>query len=281
VRMTHASVKPRIGDSYDFAPDEDEEETMESTATETKPFAPHVRTRTTIIIPDSPPLRPVDRKGKGRARDEDLDEVWDLEADDWIAPHNNGTSVSTPGSSSSRGKKRKRQAVEIVEVLSDDESDSESGHASASTATSAASSQSVKPEKMQTVLVCASCRRPLRTGGDKLWALRCGHMIDSRCYRKLAEQPASPDDIVAANEEAVVDEGQGKSKRRRKASGGRSKGKGKDKAPAPVLPKVVETHEWACPVSNCRRTHWSERVVTGSVSVWQPMKETGAIGVFV
>ena len=71
-----------------------------------------------------------------------------------------------------------------------------------------------------------------------------------------------------------------KSQKKHKAK----KGKGKGKAapvPAPPVPHVAETLEWVCPVNMCGRVHWSERVVTGGTSAWQPMKETGAVGVFV
>lgn len=196
VRMTHASAKPRIGYTYDFAPDEEDEENAEA-----KPATPHVRTRTTIIIPDSPPLRPVDRKGKGRARTEDLEtDVIDISDDPDPSTYAESSTMS-PGSSSSqtksksKSKKREREHEPpqvIVEVLSDDESDNASG--SGSGMSSVQSSQSAQPERMQTVLVCASCRRPLRIGGDRLWALRCGHMIDSRCYRKIAERSAGKEE---------------------------------------------------------------------------------------
>ncbi|KAG8701837.1 hypothetical protein FRC08_003876 [Ceratobasidium sp. 394] len=266
VRMTHARAKPRIGFSFDFAPDEDEE------GVEAK--APPVRTRTTIIIPDSPPLQPVDRKGKGRA----VDEVLDLESDEWNA---DGPSTSASGSVSSPPRKKRKTAVEIVEVLSDDEMDTDKSSEPRVTSTA------VEPEKVQTVLVCASCRRPLRMGGDRLWALRCGHMIDSRCYRKLAEREIVPEDVPMLEAEPSVEETTTR-KRKRRATGGRggkTKGKGKAgasaAAPAPPVPHVAETIEWTCPVPKCGRAHWSERVVTGATSVWQPMKETGAVAVFV
>ncbi|KAG9095271.1 hypothetical protein FRC06_009967 [Ceratobasidium sp. 370] len=249
VRMTHARAKPRIGFSYDFVPDEDEEA---SAGVETK--APAVRTRTTIIIPDSPPSRPVDRKGKGRA----VDEVLDLESDEWNA---------SPG-----------PAVEIVEVLSDDEMDTDKASEPQVT------TQVIEPEKVQTVLVCASCRRPLRMGGDRLWALRCGHMIDSRCYRKLAERLIVPEDVPMLEAEPVEETTTRKKRRRTGGRGGKTKGKGKAAtlaAPAPPVPRVAETLEWVCPVNMCGRVHWSERVVTGGKSAWQPMKETGAVAVFV
>ncbi|KAG9082181.1 hypothetical protein FRC07_014286 [Ceratobasidium sp. 392] len=219
------------------------------------------------------------------------EDVLDLESDEW-AELEQGTSGGGSSSASGSGtgspprKKRKvegKKAVEIVEVLSDDEEDTDGAELTQE-------EEKVGPEeKVQTVLVCAMCRRPLRMGGDRLWALRCGHMIDSRCYRKLGERPIVPEEIVqlepspsAPTPVAAPSRG----KKRGNASRGRGRGKGKGKAPvappapsAPV-PYVAETIEWSCPVLKCGRTHWSERVVTGATSVWQPVKDTGAVGVF-
>ncbi|KAG8725363.1 hypothetical protein FRC09_001167 [Ceratobasidium sp. 395] len=276
-RMTHARAKPRIGFTYDFAPDEEDED---------QPKKPAVRTRTTIIIPDSPPTKPVDRKGKGRA----IDEVLDLESDEWNQDVGASTSAggSASGSTIASPPRKKRKTVEVVEVLSDDD---EFEILEEEEETQAES-------KVQTVLVCAGCRRPLRMGGDRLWALRCGHMIDSRCYRQLGERPIVPEDIpvlvpdpepepvaTTTTSTSTSTSGRGK-KKRRGGGGGKSRAKGKTTAPvaapppAPV-PYVAETIEWTCPVFKCGRVHWSERVVTGGTSAWQPMKDTGAVGVFV
>ncbi|KAG8720736.1 hypothetical protein FRC09_009079 [Ceratobasidium sp. 395] len=276
-RMTHARAKPRIGFTYDFAPDEEDEDQVRK---------PAVRTRTTIIIPDSPPTRPVDRKGKGRA----IDEVLDLESDEWNQDVGASTSASGSASGStvaSPPRKKRKTAVEVVEVLSDDELEILEEEEEEAKAES----------KVQTILVCAGCRRPLRMGGDRLWALRCGHMIDSRCYRQLGERPIVPEDIpvlpepepelVATTMTTTSTSTSGRGKKKRRGGGGGGKSRAKSKAaplaappPAPV-PYVAETIEWTCPVFKCGRVHWSERVVTSGTSAWQPMKDTGAVGVFV
>ncbi|KAG8711222.1 hypothetical protein FRC09_020712 [Ceratobasidium sp. 395] len=49
-RVTHACAKPRIGFTYDFTLDEEDEEVKK----------PAVQTQTTTIIPDLPPIQPVD-----------------------------------------------------------------------------------------------------------------------------------------------------------------------------------------------------------------------------
>ncbi|KAG8716474.1 hypothetical protein FRC08_009452 [Ceratobasidium sp. 394] len=247
VRMTHARAKPRVGFSYDFTPDEGKE----SAAAEAKP--PPVRTRTTIIIPDSPPSQPVDRKGKRRA----VDEVLDLESGEWNSLVGSGSSTSALLTLHPR--KKEEKVLEVIELLSDDEMDTD---------------KEGELEKVQTVLVCTSCRRPLRMGGDRLWALRCGHMIDARCYRKLAERPIAPKDMPVLDAEFSVERMTARKRKRLTAMKSAA-------MPAPPVPHVAETIEWTCPVALCGRAHWSERVVMGGTSAWQPVKETGAVGVFV
>ncbi|KAG8700238.1 hypothetical protein FRC09_006091 [Ceratobasidium sp. 395] len=162
-RMTHARAKPQIGFTYDFAPDEEDEDQVKK---------PAVRTRMTIIIPDLPPIQPVE--GKGRA----IEEVLDLESDEWNQDIGASATTSAGGSASGSTiaappRKKRKTAVEVIEVLSnDDEFEIEEEE-----------EETQAESKVQTVLVCAGCRRPLRMGGDWLWTLRCGHMIDSRCYR--------------------------------------------------------------------------------------------------
>ncbi|QRV90500.1 WD domain, G-beta repeat protein [Ceratobasidium sp. AG-Ba] len=261
VRMTHARAKPRIGFSYDFAPDEEEENADTAKASA-------VRTRTTIVIPDSPPLQPVDRKGKGRAKTPlELEDILDLESGDWVEPSASAsTSASSSASTSTSPKSKKRRAVETIEILSDEEEEAE-----------------LEVVEQSTVLVCASCQRPLRMGGARLWALRCGHVIDSRCYRKLGERPIVHEDEPASVPVPAPEVVASRPHKRRRTSGGRrAKAKPVVVAPPPVVePHQAEILEWRCPVSKCGRAHWSERMVTGAKSVWQPMKETGAVGVFV
>ncbi|KAG5651617.1 hypothetical protein H0H81_008022 [Sphagnurus paluster] len=78
---------------------------------------------------------------------------------------------------------------------------------------------------VQTILVCAQCLDPLVQGGGlvgdearrrKVWALRCGHMIDGKCLEVLGAPPQE-------EAEAEAEENTG--------SKGKGKGKGKGKAP--------------------------------------------------
>ncbi|CAE6479970.1 unnamed protein product [Rhizoctonia solani] len=145
---------------------------------------------------------------------------------------------------------------EIIEIYSDED---EPGSI-------ASSSQPVAPVKITSVLICAGCRRPLRTGGDRLWALRCGHMIDSRCYTSLSRPQFSSLPLIAR----LGSPPPGPATKRRKPNKEKGKGKGKG---------VMESYEWACPVKDCGKLHKSERMA--GEEDWVPVKDTGAIKVFI
>ncbi|KDN40393.1 hypothetical protein RSAG8_08156, partial [Rhizoctonia solani AG-8 WAC10335] len=224
VRMTHASARPRLGFSFDFEQPEEEEKVYPTVRTRVPP----VKFKQTIEIPDSPPLGPIpDDKGKGKAKFEPMDLVLD-------ARHK-----------------------EIIEIYSDDENEGNS---------IASSSQHLPAPatKITSVLICAGCRRPLRTGGDRLWALRCGHSLDSRCYNSLSRPLFSSLPLLAR-----LGSPPGPAPKRRKTTkAGKGKGKG-----------VMESHEWQCPVRDCAQLHKSERMA--GEEEWVPAKDTGAIKVFI
>ncbi|CAE6458336.1 unnamed protein product [Rhizoctonia solani] len=150
----------------------------------------------TIEIPDSPPPETIDHKGKGKAK------VEDVEPEDLVL-------------SDARHK-------EVIEIYSDDE-DMGSSIASSSQPTLAPAT------KITSVLIYAGCRRPLRTGGDRLWALRCGHMIDSRCYNALSRPQFSSLPFLTRLGSPPPGPA---SKRRNTTKAGKGKGKG-----------VMESHE--------------------------------------
>ncbi|CAE6480699.1 unnamed protein product [Rhizoctonia solani] len=229
VRMTHASARPRLGFTFDFEQPEEEEKVV---SPKVRVRVPPVKFKQTIEIPDSPPLR-ADVKGKGKAED--------IEIDDLVLPD--------------------ARHKEIIEIYSDDE---EGGADSV-----ASSSQRVPAPvtKLTSVLICAGCRRPLRTGGDRLWALRCGHMIDSRCYESLSRPQFSSLPLLARLGSPAPALGS-VPKRRKTAKAVKGKGKG-----------VMESHEWRCPVKDCGKVHKSERMA--GEEDWVPAKDNGAIKVFI
>ncbi|CAE6430061.1 unnamed protein product [Rhizoctonia solani] len=226
VWMMHASAPSRLGSTFDFEQPEEEE----------KVASPRVRIpvkfKQTIEIPDSPPPEILDHKGKGKAKAEDV-ELEDLMLSD--ARHK-----------------------EVIEIYSDDE-DMGASIASSSQPTLAPAT------KITSVLICAGCRRPLRTGGDRLWALRCGHMIDSRCYNALSRPQFSSLPLLARLGSPPPGPA---AKRRKTTKAGKGKGKG-----------VMESHEWECPVRDCDCVHKSERMA--GEEEWVPAKDTGAIKVFI
>ncbi|ELU40877.1 hypothetical protein AG1IA_05096 [Rhizoctonia solani AG-1 IA] len=236
VRMTHASVRPRLGFTFDF--EQPEEEEQEEVGKSFVPLKPRARTpvkfKQTIEIPDSPPLRATaDLEGKGKGKEVETEEF----------------SAATAAAGDVRHK-------EIIEIYSDDDDEDKDGGEMVSVPSS--SQHPPGPTtKITSLLICAGCRRPLRTGGDRLWALRCGHMIDSRCYSAFSRPlSARLDPPVGV---PLLDGGY--PHKRRKTG----KGKGKP---------AVEVHEWKCPVKDCAKVHKSERTEDGE---WVPTKDHGAI----
>ena len=88
--------------------------------------------------------------------------------------------------------------------------------------------------KFKPYLSCAMCHDPLlnssyyRSDDDRIWALRCGHLIDQKCLAKLSTPESAP--------ETEPELPLGKRKKRRKVT-------------RKVLPAVE--HEYACPVAGC------------------------------
>ncbi|GMK54078.1 hypothetical protein CspeluHIS016_0106640 [Cutaneotrichosporon spelunceum] len=99
----------------------------------------------------------------------------------------------------------------------------------------------------QMYLACCACPEPLRIGSanmspeDRVWSLRCGHVLDQRCYKKYSEPVCLLD-------------GSPERKRRRTGRVTRSS----------TAPKA--RHEWVCPVKGCGRQHVSVREDEGWVA---------------
>jgi hypothetical protein len=171
---------------------------------------------------------------------------------------------------------------------------------------SAASSSFGVDEATSSLLICARCSDPLLLGGvgaSKLWALRCGHMVDGKCVEALmrppaptlsepAPEPASNDNVADRQPARAI--GKGKV---------RGKGKGRGSAIGDVEPTVtaeeervsarssvtahsitragskrssilkgktrasnaalLAEHTWECPVVGCRQAHVSEQLKGG------------------
>lgn len=151
-------------------------------------------------------------------------------------------------------------------IIIDDDEESAS---SSKQAHWASSPDSVKPS---TVLACARCLDPLVLGtglvGDeadrrKIWALRCGHMIDGKCLMEIGHPPV-------ANEEPTKTDVKGKGKARASPAKGKGKANTKvaedsaterenDNSSASLASMVVETN------SIRSRLRSSRTLSTGSI----------------
>jgi hypothetical protein len=170
------------------------------------------------------------------------------------------------------------------------------------------------PLSLHTLLVCAKCLDPLVLGAGlvgseartkKVWALRCGHLIDGKCLDLVG----APDKENGEQQKEIDDGGKGKGKEVD------LKGKGKaqvveerpnpirsrlrssvlypsssspapsssrsTRGPAPALhpqpvlgkrkrtsskSKIEATYEWECPVAGCKRVHVSVKIE----DIWVP-----------
>ncbi|KAK2462959.1 hypothetical protein APHAL10511_005011 [Amanita phalloides] len=119
---------------------------------------------------------------------------------------------------------------EAAHIIIDDE---ELGSSSSSSSKQAHWASSPASIKSSNVLVCAKCLDPLVLGAGlvgeeaerrKVWALRCGHMIDGKCLMEIGHPPSD------ATDEDTVSRIEVKGKGKARASPTKGKGKGKAKA---------------------------------------------------
>lgn len=114
---------------------------------------------------------------------------------------------------------------------------------------------SVIPSKRKPYLACAVCPEPLRVSAgerspdDRVWALRCGHVLDQRCFQRVA--------WGVEEEEDETDKPSKPKKRKTRNS--------------------VKEFTWSCPVVDCGREHVS-RFESGR---WTPKEGAGGIQVYV
>lgn len=113
-----------------------------------------------------------------------------------------------------------------------------------------------KARRGQPYLACSACPEPLRLSSanrspaDRIWALRCGHLLDQRCITHYAEPDELPLDAPSPL------------KRRRS-------GRTRTRA-------VNKQHTWMCPVSGCGHEHVSVYVN----EAWTPMEGLGGVQVY-
>lgn len=127
-------------------------------------------------------------------------------------------------------------------------------------------------------IACASCPEPLlissayRTVADRVWTLRCGHMIDQRCLDALST-PKTVDEFISIvngmpgglemlDSEPAYTKG-GRAKRRRPI-------------PKKTAPTQPAEYAWLCPVPGCGRQHYSVQGEKG----WIQKEWCGAMQVY-
>ncbi len=134
---------------------------------------------------------------------------------------------------------------------------------------------STKP-KSKPYLACANCPEPLlvssayRTGSDRVWALRCGHMIDQRCLDDLST-PSTEDELASVHRHPPGD---------LPVLGADShpikKGRKRAKVTKKTSPPAPDEYEWKCPVDGCGRVHCSVREGEN----WKQKEGEGALSVY-
>lgn len=129
-------------------------------------------------------------------------------------------------------------------------------------------------------LACAKCPEPLlvsgayRTPADRVWALRCGHMVDQRCLEALST-PSSDEDYKSIHNHPpgglpLLD---AEPPQRGGGGGGRAKRAKITKTTAKPPPAEFE---WLCPVKTCCKGHRSIQGENG----WVQKEGEGAIQVY-
>ncbi|KIR67945.1 hypothetical protein I314_01437 [Cryptococcus bacillisporus CA1873] len=127
---------------------------------------------------------------------------------------------------------------------------------------------SKKRRKVQPRLICAKCESALlvsesyRSPEDKIYALRCGHLIDQRCLDDLVT-PRTPHELASVDRHPeMLDEPPTK---KRKSSRKPKK-----------MEKIPHEYKWTCPVEGCGQKHTSSELG----GAWMNTEGEGAIAVF-
>jgi hypothetical protein len=144
-------------------------------------------------------------------------------------------------------------------------------------------------------LVCAACKAPLRVSegmrneDDRVFALRCGHVVDSKCFETISKPPIDiiPDEvfgddypgktnghdaasITGEGEESITATG---SKRKRKAAASATAPTAKKATRGRSAKAAPEEYTWSCPVGDrCGATYKSLK--RGGIWMPDPMAAT-------
>jgi hypothetical protein len=192
------------------------------------------------------------RRGAGRVRNQEED--YKPEFTHPGKPESGFTFDFAPPSSTEASSSDAKGKAVTAPVIIDLEADVETDIPSM-----ASSSSPSGPPSLQTLLVCAKCLDPLVLGAGlvgeevrarKVWALRCGHLIDGKCL-----------DLVGVPDAGHVDVGKGNDAETGKARAVDPKGKGKAKA-VEELPSSPEVN----PIRSRLRSRVNGHLSTSSSS---------------
>ena len=134
--------------------------------------------------------------------------------------------------------------------------------------------RSNRPEA-QPHLCCVYCTEPLLVSSaydglhDRVWALRCGHLIHQSCLDKISRPQLGHD-----GEEIIRDGGGWEVLG---ADGGGRKRPKRQKTQRAQTGKKPEVYGWNCPVVGCGRAHRSEK---GREGEWSQREQDGALAVY-
>ncbi|KAK6910876.1 hypothetical protein L486_05118 [Kwoniella mangroviensis CBS 10435] len=126
--------------------------------------------------------------------------------------------------------------------------------------------------KQKECLVCSECHLPLlvssayKSPSDKLWVLRCGHLLDEYCLNSL-QTPQTPLEISSIVRHETNDGTPEKKRRRKNASR-------KVKKPDPPKP---DEYTFRCPVIGCGKEHQSVHFVDDEEGRWKAKDGEGAL----
>ncbi|OCF40134.1 hypothetical protein I317_06085 [Kwoniella heveanensis CBS 569] len=136
--------------------------------------------------------------------------------------------------------------------------------------------------KRKPYLVCTNCPSALlvssayksETNADRVWALRCGHLVDQKCLEDLST-PISPTDQASVfrypnPDLEVLDEVPALRRNKRRKTTSKSAGGKRQKEKRP------DEYVWRCPVFGCEEEHVSVDI-GGS---WVSKEGEGAIAVY-
>ncbi|WWC90576.1 uncharacterized protein L201_005512 [Kwoniella dendrophila CBS 6074] len=135
--------------------------------------------------------------------------------------------------------------------------------------------QSMNKQKKKPYLICSNCPNPLlvssayKTPEDRLWVLRCGHLLDQSCLNKL-QTPITTKELLSIQKQPDTHllNNEDQLPKRRKKNASRKVKKPEEKKP--------DEYTFYCPVEGCHKSHKSIYVDES----WKPKDGEGALAAY-